>query len=67
MKMILVADPFDCINTDPCPKIWRSEDGRYWIQGERPPADLLTELELPGHESLVEYHPSLIGWKPAEG
>lgn len=67
MTMTLVADPYDCMNTDPCPKIWRSEDGRYWIQGERPPAKLLTDLELPDHEAIVEYHPSLIGWKPAEG
>ncbi|MDB5064885.1 MAG: hypothetical protein JWM18_1319 [Chloroflexi bacterium] len=66
MKMTLVADPYNCSDADPCPKIWRSEDGRYWIQGEWPPAELLGQVMPPDHEGLVEYHPSLIGWKPEE-
>jgi hypothetical protein len=67
VEVTLVADPYDCNLSNPCPKIWRSEDGRYWIQGERPSAELLARVAPPDHEGLVEYHPTLIGWRPEEG
>ncbi len=67
MKVTLVEDPYNCNLSNPCPKIWRSDDGRYWIQGELPPAGVLAQVAPPGHEGLVEYHRSLIGWKPKEG
>ncbi len=67
MRMTLVADPYECGDVNPCPKIWRSEDGRYWLQGERPPAEVLAQLALPDHEFLVEYHASLVGWRPEGG
>jgi hypothetical protein len=35
MKFTLVADPDECGDDLPCPKIWRTEDGRYWVQGAR--------------------------------
>jgi hypothetical protein len=66
MDVELVADAWGCGDGKPCPKIWRTEDGRYWLQGERPPTELLARVDPPDHEFLVEYHRDLIGWKPAE-
>ncbi|MEA2616984.1 MAG: hypothetical protein QOE72_2767, partial [Chloroflexota bacterium] len=36
MKVTLVADPYTSGFSEGCPKIWRTEDGRYWLQGTRP-------------------------------
>ncbi len=66
MRIQLVADPTNCGERQPCTKIWRTEDGRYWIQGERPPAELLAHVALPDHEFIVEYDKRLISWMPAE-
>jgi hypothetical protein len=66
MKVTLVADPDECGDDLPCPKIWRTEDGRYWVQGARPPAELLAQLALPDHEFIVAYDDRLIGWTPPE-
>jgi hypothetical protein len=66
MRTRLVADPSGCGDGVPCPKIWQSEDGRYWLQGARPPAKLLADRPLPADEFLVELDPSLIGWTPPE-
>lgn len=62
-----MADPEGCGERQPCPKIWRTEDGRYWIQGERPPAELLAQVGPPDHEFIVRYDERLIGWRPLEG
>jgi hypothetical protein len=32
MKVDLVADPEDSGWTTDCPKIWRTDDGRFWLQ-----------------------------------
>jgi hypothetical protein len=61
----LVADPDGCGQGEPCPKIWRTEDGRHWLQGTRTPAALLAEIALPDHDGIVELDPRLIGWTPA--
>ncbi len=60
----LVADPDDCGLEEPCPKIWRTDDGRYWLQGTRASAALLAEIALPDHEGIIELDPRLIGWTP---
>jgi hypothetical protein len=64
MKVTLVADPYTSGFSEGCPKIWRTEDGRYWLQGTRPSADLVAEIPLPDHEFLVEIDSRLIGWTP---
>jgi hypothetical protein len=66
METRLVADPSGCGDAKPCPKIWQTADGRYWLQGNHATSDLLAELDLPDHEGLVELDPSLIGWTPSE-
>jgi hypothetical protein len=64
MKVDLVADPEDSGWTTDCPKIWRTDDGRFWLQGVRPSAELLAALPVPDPDSVVELDPRLIGWIP---
>jgi hypothetical protein len=64
MKVDLVADPENSGWTKDCPKIWRTDDGRFWLQGVRPPAELLAALPVPDPDSVVELDPRLIGWTP---
>jgi hypothetical protein len=66
METRLVADPSGCGDAKPCPKIRQTADGRYWLRGNHATSDLLTELDLPDHEGVVELDPSLIGWTPSE-
>jgi hypothetical protein len=66
MKVDLVADPEQSGWTKDCPKIWRTADGRYWLQGTRPPADLLATLPISDGDFLVEFDPRLMGWTPSE-
>ena len=65
-KPRLMADPDGSGWSRECPKIWRTEDGRYWLQGRRASAELLAALALPDDDFVVELDTRLIGWTPAE-
>ena len=47
----LLADA--CPNMLTCPRIYELQDGRLFVQGDKAPAELLEELGVPGHETLV--------------
>jgi hypothetical protein len=56
MKLTLEADPENCGNPGPCPKIFRTDQGTLVIQGDRFPdlegvPDSETRAEVP--ESMV--------------
>lgn len=49
-----------CPNGIDCPRVYELDDGRLAVQGDRADADLLAELGLPAHETLVIVPRSLL-------
>jgi hypothetical protein len=63
-KPTLMADPESSGWTKDCPKVWRTADGRYWLQGRKPPKELLAALPVSDGDNLAEWDPRLMGWTP---
>ncbi len=42
-----------CPNGIDCPRVYELDDGRLAVQGDRAAPELLAELGLPAHETLV--------------
>lgn len=49
-----------CPNGIDCPRVFELEDGRLAVQGDRATPELLAELGLPAHETLVVVPRSLL-------
>jgi hypothetical protein len=49
-----------CPNRLTCPRIYELEDGRFVVQGDKARPELLSQLGVPAHETLVVVPPELI-------
>jgi hypothetical protein len=49
-----------CPNRLTCPNIYELEDGRLLVQGDKATPELLAELGVPAHETLVVVPRALI-------
>lgn len=58
MKLSLYADN-NC-STGPCPKVYKTEDGRYFVQGYIVDNQITDGIDLPSGEQLVEVDQALI-------
>jgi hypothetical protein len=43
-----------------CPTVYKSSDGRFYVQGYRVPKDIVAQVDLGDDELLVEVDPTLI-------
>jgi hypothetical protein len=49
-----------CPNRLTCPNVYELEDGRFVVQGDKATPELLAELGVPAHETLVVVPANLI-------
>lgn len=56
LKLEVLAS--DGCSSGPCPKLYKSEDGRYFIQGYN--VDENVTIDIPKNENLVEVNKDLL-------
>ena len=58
-KLEMFVSPTNC-GSGPCPTIYKSDDGRFFVQGYLVPDNIKGQINLPETETIVEVNPELL-------